>query len=123
MYMYPLDGSEEGLKGRKLAVTNPEEYVLKPQREGGGNNIFRSRITKFLESVQDEGDYTAYILMELIRPPTRMNFIVRDARLRGEEVVSELGIFGTIMWDKDGQVFTNEQGGWLVRTKPIGNDE
>ena len=110
MHVYSLDGSEEGLKGRKLAVTNPEEYVLKPQREGGGNNIFRSRITKFLESVQDEGDYTAYILMELIRPPTRMNFIVRDARLRGEEVVSELGIFGTIMWDKDGQVFTNEQG-------------
>jgi glutathione synthase len=121
--MYPLDGSEEGLEGRKLAVTNPEEYVLKPQREGGGNNIFRSRIPKFLESVQGEGDYKAYILMELIRPPTQMNFIIRDGRLRGEEVVSELGIFGTIMWDKDGQVFTNEQGGWLVRTKPNGNDE
>jgi len=39
-----------------------------------------------------------------------MNFIVRDGRLRGEEGVSELGIFGTIMWDKDSQVFTNEQG-------------
>ena len=34
-----------------------------------------------------------------------------------------MGIFGTIMWDKDGQVFINEQGGWLVRTKPNGNDE
>jgi len=59
--------------------------------------------------------------MELIRPHTQMNFIVRDRRLRGEEVV--MGIFGTIMWDKDGQVFINEQGGWLVRTKPNGNDE
>jgi len=51
MHVYSLDGSEEGLKGRKLAVTNPEEYELKPQREGGGSNIF----PKFLAGMDNLG--------------------------------------------------------------------
>jgi len=55
MHVYSLDGSEEGLKGRKLAVTNPEEYELKPQREGGGSNIF----PKFLAGMDNLGlDWT-----------------------------------------------------------------
>lgn len=27
-----------------MALKNPEKYVLKPQREGGGNNVFRDEI-------------------------------------------------------------------------------
>jgi glutathione synthase len=123
MHMYPLDGSKEGLEGRKLAFTNPEAYVLKPQREGGGNNIFRSLIPKFLKSLSHESDYNAYILMELIRPLTQVNYIIREGKLNRGEVVNELGIYGTIMWNRNGQVLANEESGWYVRTKFSGNDE
>lgn len=35
--LYPLDSSPEGEAAVKLALGNPEYYVMKPQREGGGN--------------------------------------------------------------------------------------
>ena len=34
------------------ALKNPEKYVLKPQREGGGNNVYGADIKPFLESIQ-----------------------------------------------------------------------
>ena len=123
MPIYPLDGSGEGLDARKLAVANPENYVLKPQREGGGHNVFREDIPRFLESLSDEKECDAYILMELIKPPSQYNFIIREGHVTREEVVSELGVYGTIMWDKDGNVLSNNQGGWNLRTKPCGNNE
>jgi glutathione synthase len=37
--LYPLDSSLDGLKGLELGLKLPENYVLKPQREGGGRFI------------------------------------------------------------------------------------
>jgi hypothetical protein len=34
--LYPLDQSVEGLSAYKTALETPENFVLKPQREGGG---------------------------------------------------------------------------------------
>lgn len=34
--LYPLDGTPEGEAAAKRAIENPEGYVMKPQREGGG---------------------------------------------------------------------------------------
>jgi glutathione synthase len=42
--LYPLDDTSEGLRARALVLANPECFVVKPQREGGGNNIYRSSI-------------------------------------------------------------------------------
>ena len=122
MPIYPMDGSRAGLDARKLAMTNPEDYVLKPQREGGGNNVFRSAIPQFLESLPEQ-ECNAYILMELIKPPTQKNFIVREGQMTHQEVVNEIGVYGTIMWDGNGNVLANDQGGWYLRTKPCDKDE
>jgi glutathione synthase len=121
--MYPLDYSEEGLQARKLAFSNPEAYVLKPQREGGGNNIYRLSIPGFLSSLPDESYYNAYILMEMIQPPPVTNSIIREGKVVTGGVVGELGVFGTILWDKDGNILNNEEAGWLLRTKAKGIDE
>ena len=121
--MYPFDSSEEGLRARKLAFSNPEAYVLKPQREGGGNNIYRSKIPSFLKSLPDESHYNAYILMELIQPPPLNNSIVREGKVVTGGVIGELGVFGTILWDDEGKVLANEGAGWLLRTKGKGVDE
>lgn len=61
MKIYPLDVSKEGLDARKLAIFSSSLYVLKPQREGGGHNIYRSSIPPFLETETDDAYYNSYI--------------------------------------------------------------
>lgn len=123
--IYPLDDSEAGLKARQIAQ-DPElckKYVLKPQREGGGNNIYRSAIPDFLKTIP-EAHYTSYILMELITPPPVTNTILRNGKLEHGGVICELGIYGTCLWDgKSGSVLHNEQAGYLLRTKGDKSEE
>src|SRR5436190_21197588 len=122
--MYPLDTSKEGLQARNLALSNPESYVLKPQREGGGNNIYRTSIPPFLNSLPNESHYNAYILMELIRPPSSTNSMIREGKVITGGVIGELGVYGSILWDhEDGKILENEEAGWLLRTKGTGDNE
>ena len=86
--IYPMDKSEAGLEARKLA-TNPEtavRYVLKPQREGGGNNVYRKAIPEFLNDL-DESHWAAWILMEMIEPPAQSNVIFRNGELQKGGVI------------------------------------
>ncbi|KND01668.1 glutathione synthetase [Spizellomyces punctatus DAOM BR117] len=113
--LYSLDGSPAGEAAAKMALENPEGFVMKPQREGGGNNIYGEDIPKAL-SKMSVSERNAYILMDLIRPPPLENIMVRQGQLIKGEVVSELGIYG--LWVSDGSVVhMNETGGHLLRTK------
>jgi glutathione synthase len=38
--LYSLDKDEGGDDAVAMALKNPERFVLKPQREGGGNNVY-----------------------------------------------------------------------------------
>ncbi|TPX72981.1 glutathione synthase [Spizellomyces sp. 'palustris'] len=119
--LYPLDGSPAGEAAAKMALENPEGFVMKPQREGGGNNIYGEDIPKAL-SKMTVSERNAYILMDLIRPPPLENIMVRQGRLIKGEVVSELGIYG--LWVSDGSVVhMNETGGHLLRTKASSSHE
>lgn len=121
--IYPLDDSEAGLIGRKEALTNSQYYVLKPQREGGGNNIYREDIPKFLEELPED-KWSGYILMRLINPVDVTNKIVRDGEVYTGQVVSELGVFGSALWNTNtGKVLLNTNSGWLLRTKLRESDE
>lgn len=107
-------------KGRELAL-NPEtamKHVLKPQREGGGNNIYKSEIPEFLKSLP-EADWKGWVLMELINPAASAENVAlrNDGEVLRGNVISELGVYGTILWDNMGKVHHNDQGGWLLRTK------
>jgi len=115
--IHPLDDSTKGREAKKLALEQPENFVLKPQREGGGNNIYKHDIPKFLKSI-DEKDWAGYILMELIHPPTYQNKIIRDGKIYDEPIISELGRFGTIVFNQEtGKVLSNNDSGWLLRSK------
>ena len=115
-----------GGPGLKLALdpSTAEGHVLKPQREGGGNNVYRSSIPGFLQSIP-EAEWKRWVLMELIQPPkAARNTVLRsDGAVLSGNVVGELGTFGTILWNVDGKVLRNEQGGWLMRTKAQDSDE
>ncbi|KAM0334117.1 hypothetical protein ACHAQA_001137 [Verticillium albo-atrum] len=117
--IFPMDTSPAGLEARRLAQ-DPElcqNYVLKPQREGGGNNHYRGDIPAFLKTAPEAG-WGAYILMELITPPKQDNVILRNGALEAGGVICELGIYGSCLWDqRTGDVLRNEEAGVLLRTK------
>ncbi|RWA13833.1 hypothetical protein EKO27_g1267 [Xylaria grammica] len=123
--IYPLDTSEAGLKAREIAtdLELSKSYVLKPQREGGGNNIYRAAIPPFLKSVP-EAHWPSYILMELITPPPVHNIILRNGKLEQGGVICELGIYGTCLWDQQAKtILHNDQVGYLLRTKGDQSEE
>lgn len=118
MPIFPLDESPAGQEGRRLAL-DPEQcqrYVLKPQREGGGNNIYRSKIPDFLRS-QDESTWAQYIVMEMIETPPQRNIILRNGETMEGGVICELGCYGAVIWNAEGQVLFSEELGTLMRTK------
>lgn len=123
--IYPMDTSEAGLAARKLA-TDPEKcqkYVLKPQREGGGNNFYRASIPPYLKSVP-ESHWGSYILMELITPPPVTNMILRNGQLEQGGVICELGRYGACIWNQDTrEILYNEDAGYLLRTKGDQSEE
>ena len=128
--IYPLDSSALGQQAKAIA-TNPalaSGYVLKPQREGGGNNIYKLRIPEYLKSIPED-HWGGYILMELIVPPKIRNLIVRNGEVANKEVVGELGVYGVCLWDakskQDGGVGVQKsyEAGWLLRTKASESEE
>lgn len=131
--MYPLDESPAGLEARKLAL-NPDtavRCVLKPQREGGGNNIYRKAIPEFLKSTPED-KWPAYILMEMIEPPPQRNVILRNGELMEGGVICELGVYGTVLWrhgdaqaedEGRGPILENDEAGYLLRTKGDSSEE
>ena len=126
--IFPMDESEAGNVAKAIA-TDPAKssgYVLKPQREGGGNNVYRDAIPAFLRKLGDEDKWRGHILMELIEPPSQTNTIFRDGQLQSGEVIAELGIFGACLWRRSTASLTtisNSEAGYLLRTKGRSSQE
>jgi glutathione synthetase len=127
--LWPLDTSKLGLQARALA-TDPNtaaNYILKPSLEGGGNNIYGSDISDFLDTVPQE-EWGSFILMELIRSPSQEGMLMSSDGLYQGSTISELGIFGICLW-KSGAVgrgaefLENCEVGWGFKMKPEGVEE
>lgn len=115
--LYTLDMGPEGDKTVAMALAAPDRFVLKPQREGGGNNIYGSEICQVLERVKQSTERTAYILMDKIHPTPVQNYLLRrDAPLEISNCLSELGVFGVYVRQGKDMVM-NECVGHLLRTK------
>ncbi|XP_077283407.1 glutathione synthetase-like isoform X2 [Arctopsyche grandis] len=123
--LYSLDFDEFGEQAVKMAMDNAERFVLKPQREGGGNNIYGAEIRTALQRFGNSPERTAYILMERISPPICPGYIVRPGQSGLPPVsrlVSELGIFGVIIGTAS-DIMVNRQVGHMLRTKLSDADE
>lgn len=113
-------------------VTDPAHaarFVLKPQREGGGHNIYKDAIPGYVANLSAE-ERKAYILMQLIETPSGVrNLLVRGgSSAPAAEVVSELGVLGVALFrsgPEEGQVkmLRNVEAGHLLRTKNSESDE
>ncbi|CAA6663564.1 unnamed protein product [Spirodela intermedia] len=106
------------------AMESPESFVLKPQREGGGNNVYGEDVRETLAKLQQEGGrgLAAYILMQRIFPASALTHLVRDGTCRRDSAISELGIYGAYLRSKD-KVLMNDQCGYLMRTKVSSSNE
>eukprot|EP00891_Asterochloris_glomerata_P000176 jgi/Astpho2/176/fgenesh1_pg.00004_%23_70_t len=113
-----LDNPETA-KVLQQAQEQPDLFVLKPQREGGGNNLYGEEM---LEKLRQRKGLAAYILMQRIRPPIRSSMMLRDGQLLEAESLSELGVYGTFIRQGD-DVLLNKQAGHLVRTKAATSNE
>ena len=113
--MWSLD-SDNG-KGAEEAVRRAHELVLKPQREGGGNNVYRGNIPPFVAQIPQQ-DRVAWVAMELIRPPRGVGAypVQSGTRRVSARVMNELGVFGWALFG-EGREVREDQGGWLMRTK------
>lgn len=66
--LYGLEKSNpETEKVKAMAVANPRGFVLKPQREGGGNNLYGDHVAEGIKTMTPT-ELEAYILMERIFP-------------------------------------------------------
>lgn len=129
------------------AIAHPERYVMKPQREGGGNNIYGQAVSQALQSMTRE-QLKAFILMERIFPPSQTATLVREGALLDDVTLCELGVYGVYLSDKSGIVSStslrqiaaqyckpvvesshvspseyNKYAGFLLRVKPANSDE
>lgn len=88
----------------EMGIKEPKKYVLKPQREGGGNNIYNEDIRTWLNLMKNSKERTAWILMDRIYPPLQKNYLIRadeEPELKNtldlSDVITELGVYGVIV--------------------------
>lgn len=123
--IYSLDKEDNGDEAVTRAMKNPEKFVLKPQREGGGNNVYGQDIPGYLKNLT-AAERAAYILMDRISPPLSKGFILKPGEKvdasKPADLISELGIFGVVIGTKD-KILFNAQVGHNFRAKLADSNE
>uniref|UniRef100_A0A914ICM3 Glutathione synthetase n=1 Tax=Globodera rostochiensis TaxID=31243 RepID=A0A914ICM3_GLORO len=115
------------------AIQNPDKYVLKPNREGGGNNIWGEKVKEKLLTFTPE-EQNAHILMERLNPMVVKNYMVRPRKVIKEkketekidyaQMTTELSIIGYLFGNAhDLSVQKNVQKGHFLRTKMATENE
>lgn len=118
---WSLGEGEGGEEVARMAIEKPAEFVLKPQREGGGNNLYGQEMKEALQKMKPS-ERSAYVLMERIRPVVVKNVLVREGRFEETEIVSEFGVYGVGVAVKSGLV-ENYAAGTLLRSKSASQDD
>jgi len=119
----------------EAALSNPHGYVLKPQREGGGNNLYDDDLVRELKSMSYD-ERGAFILMQKIMPPSVPGKLVRGGEIVYDgPTVCELGVFGISLrryrsgnnesgkGDNGNDVLLNKVVGHILRAKSVQTDE
>lgn len=95
------------------------KYIVKPQKEGGGNNYYNQDILDLLP--KDENDEIGSVLqesiiMERINLPEFLAPILFENELKIKKCVSEISVYGYILSDEN-KIHINKTFGLLLRTK------
>ncbi|XP_023259465.1 glutathione synthetase-like [Seriola lalandi dorsalis] len=121
--LYTLDMGPEGDQTVAMALANPDKFVLKPQREGGGNNYFGEDIVRVLQEVKGDERRAAYILMDRIRPRIEQKILLKKGLpLKLTSICYEIGVYGAYV--RHGQeMVLSEVAGHTLRSKSAEYDD
>jgi glutathione synthase len=119
--LFTLDG-DEGAQNAERALADRQGYVLKPQREGGGNNLYGDDLHAKL-SKAPAAERSAYILMTRISPRPIDITVVRSNAALPIVGVSELGTFGGFLGNGVDEPLLNRSLGHLLRTKAASQED
>lgn len=120
--LYGLEKESPELeKIKQMAIANPKAFVVKPQREGGGNNLYGDEVAHAMQTFSPT-ELESYILMARIFPKENPAVLVRNNVTAAGGTISELGMYITSLFD-DGEEILNKHAGHLLRTKLSGTDE
>ena len=117
------DMDDATTKALEEAMKDGSGWVLKPQREGGGNNIYGQDVSTFLSKNRNTRILSAYVLMQRIESLVQTTPFLRQGKIEVFPSVSEYGIYGVFLGDNSKSPMMNEYAGYLVRAKPTGVDE
>jgi glutathione synthase len=122
---------------KKKVLQSPSSFVMKPQREGGGNNIYGNDIIDAFAKMSDQ-EIAAYIIMERILPPSQNSILIRNGTIFEASCHCELGVYGIFLGDGSNEsyesntvrdfestspIHVNRFGGYLLRVKPNTSNE
>jgi len=110
--LWSLSGSEnpsenasleerEAAEAMRRAIIDPSGFVMKPQREGGGHNLFGEALRAALKQLT-RAQRSAYILMQKIEPKAFPGILVRSGEVYRGQTISELGVYSTFLKSKTG---------------------
>lgn len=101
----------------------PQNWVLKPMREGGGNNLYDDEVAAAFRDYSAHSDQLkGYILMKKIMPKPIPVLLVREGKAVLLPGQWELGIYGTYLSTNE-QIYLNTAPGYLLRTKSASSNE
>ncbi len=114
----PFLGLDEDISA---ALAEPHAYVLKPQREGGGHNLYGEAWPTHIKQLSAQ-QQQAWVLMRLIDTQSTNNQLLMQGEVFAPEaVISELGIYQSCLLD--GNHCQSQQSGHLLRSKFAHNQE
>ncbi|CAF1132391.1 unnamed protein product [Adineta steineri] len=122
--MFTFDDQQTREKNINILRENVNSYVLKPNREGGGNNKYDDDILNTIKN--EEKQLINYIAMEKIFPPVCTTCLIKPngKHVLHVECINEIGIYGTMVTNVDtNEEHINEVTGYLVRTKTTDTNE
>jgi glutathione synthase len=113
--------TEKDLEKIRSMVQEPEDYVLKTPREGGGTCFFGEEMVKKVTegSVQD---LKHLVLMKFIKMSPSISYVMRQYELEVAATNSEIGQLSCLMTD-DKTVLAEKSLGSMVKTKKTTDKE
>ena len=98
---------------------NPHSYVIKPQREGGGNNYYDDKILSLIPKDDSEpsDELLNSIIMERIEAPEYETLNLIDEKVIVNTINSEFSVYGVIISSDEKIYNINKSVGFLVRSK------
>ena len=96
----------------------PEKYILKPMKEGGGNNITGEKLKNI---IPEEGNEISDIIknsviVEKIDSYEHEGLVIRNEKIELQNSISEYSIYGIILANEN-NIIINKNVSFLVRTK------